>query len=689
MGIQAQSAIIAASLLLAIAINVAFQERRVEHRWPFVGLTGAFFLYNLCFFFDAVTGADGWRRALLASGVLVALASLSFFRVFIGRRSMAAPRRVLQGLLLSTAVVVVTDLALSTWMAYAVAVVALGAYGFAHLQLYRHWRAIENPVEIRRLRYLVVGGAVSVTANGLDLLPASGLPFPSFGHLFTTLYLYFWMQVIQRSRLLDLREQLGRGLALVLQSLAVSLIYVALVIWVGQKYGLFVFNTLVAGVVLYFVFEPIKRAVEVWVQRLFFRETHALDAELTALQRELANVINLGDMVDRVLERLQASRRITHASVFLLEDEGRAYFMPRAVGPLELDRLGVVRARHFLDALRGSPVLVLDRVERARLDAAHDPERRDRLGAVRETMLALSADLSFPIRSGERLLGFLNLRDDRAREAFSSAEITRIKQAVRQMATIVENSELIERLKERERLSLIGELATGLAHEIRNPLGAIKAAGQLLEPDELGDEQREFIEVIIEESDRLNGVLSQFLDYARPFRGTMGTLDLEVLLQRVATMVRTEERDPPVEVITEVAPGLPKAVGDGDRLQQVLLNLARNGCEAMEGTGGTLTLAASLEPDGERARVEVRDTGCGVSPEVRANLFTPFFTTKRDGTGLGLAITERILQHHGTRMRIESEPGAGATFAFRLRLTEGAPDRLTGEHRRRLAAETA
>ncbi len=694
MGIQTQSALIAAILLLALGINVAFQERRVEHRVAFTAWVGGAFFYNLTWFLHAVSGSDFWRRMLLLAGVVFAQACLRFFARYL-QRTFTAARTAANVMTAVCAVLIVTDLGAASWAGWPVAALAFGTYAYCLWRLYLVYRAAPGRVEAVRLGYLVVGGAISLVFSALDLLPALNVPFPTLGHLVSTLYIYFWMQVIQRSRLLDLKELLGRVLGLVILSVAVSVLYTGLVVWVGESYGLFFFNTIVASVVLILIIEPLKRAVDLWLGRLLFRETYELEAQLVKLKAELANVINLGDLVERMLHHLEASRRITHASVFMLEAGGRAYFRANGIGPVDTERLDVVKGRALLDALRREKVLLQESVEQRLLDQGEAAERspeRTRLDDVRRQMTALHAGLAFAFVSGDRLLGFLTVKDERTREAFSSAEIGLIAGVTAQATAIIENSEIIERLQERDRLSVIGEMATGMAHEIRNPLGAIKAAAQLLDPADMADEEAEFVEVIIEETNRLNTVLSQFLDYARPYKGATETVDLNRIIERLAMLIGAEEHDPPIEVALRPAKDLPPVVGDPDQLLQVLLNLSRNAFDAMPG-GGTLTLETRRERDPARpgrflVEVRVADTGEGVPDSVRSNLFIPFFTTRKKGTGLGLAVSQRIVQRHGGTIHADSQVGRGTTMSFALPAQEDF-DALTGEHRRLLAAETA
>jgi signal transduction histidine kinase len=257
------------------------------------------------------------------------------------------------------------------------------------------------------------------------------------------------------------------------------------------------------------------------------------------------------------------------------------------------------------------------------------------------------------------------------------------------MAITVQNSKLYERMKERDRLAALGEMAAGLAHEIRNPLGAIKGAAQLLTPP-AGDgaagsdghgvppEAREFLGIIVEEANRLNRVVSQFLDYARPYRGEPQPLDVNEVVRKTAQLVTppplsSDAPDapppPPVEVHLQLADELPRTRADAEQLRQVFLNLAINAVQAMP-SGGKLTISTALRKPGRRAmsmlEVRFRDTGVGIPAQELKNLFIPFYTTKDKGTGLGLPISQRIVENHGGTIEVRSRVGVGSTFTVVL-----------------------
>jgi two-component system, NtrC family, nitrogen regulation sensor histidine kinase GlnL len=224
-----------------------------------------------------------------------------------------------------------------------------------------------------------------------------------------------------------------------------------------------------------------------------------------------------------------------------------------------------------------------------------------------------------------------------------------------------------------ETLAAAGRMAIGLAHEIRNPLGAIRGAVQLL-ARELAPDARltEYTSVLTSEVDRVNRIIEMLLNLARPAPVRPVPLNLHQLLERVALLTEEDARGRRVIVTRRYDPSLPPILGDEDRLVQVFHNLVRNGMEAMK-DGGTLTLATrvSMNPlfgkmdlgGGPRSMVEVQvmDEGAGIPVDVRGKIFDPFFTTKDHGMGLGLAICHQILELHRGAIHVESEEKRGTT----------------------------
>ena len=239
-----------------------------------------------------------------------------------------------------------------------------------------------------------------------------------------------------------------------------------------------------------------------------------------------------------------------------------------------------------------------------------------------------------------------------------------------------------------ERLAALGQMALALAHEIRNPLGAIRGVAQLL-GDELGGASpfREHVRVVLAEIDRVNRVMEALLDLGRPLTLTFGFVNLHELLDHVTLLGEPAARAHEVQLVRRYDPSLPPLWADADRLVQVFQNLVQNGIEAMPG-GGRLTLTTRLSLDtvfggrvdlgaGPRPLVEVQvtDEGEGIPPELLDRVFDPFVTTKPRGLGLGLALAHRIVEEHRGALRVQSAPGKGTTFSCHLPI---APPGLSG-----------
>jgi two-component system sensor histidine kinase PilS (NtrC family) len=216
------------------------------------------------------------------------------------------------------------------------------------------------------------------------------------------------------------------------------------------------------------------------------------------------------------------------------------------------------------------------------------------------------------------------------------------------------------------RLAELGQVAAGLAHELRNPLAAVSGCVELLRGAQgLADEDQRVLDIVLRETARLDQLLSRFLEFSRPTPPQKRDADLAVL---AAETLDVFTADPAAAGLTIERSLAPSAVScDADQLRQVLWNLLSNAAQAMTGAGrgGRLRVSCEPQPDGG-ALLAVEDDGPGIPAEEQPRIFTPFFTTKAKGTGLGLAVVERIVHAHGGAVAVRSAPGAGARFSVRL-----------------------
>jgi two-component system nitrogen regulation sensor histidine kinase GlnL len=354
-----------------------------------------------------------------------------------------------------------------------------------------------------------------------------------------------------------------------------------------------------------------------------------------------------------------------------IDEDGRVSSMNQAAEQLTACSLAAVRGRHHRDVFAAESRWVSDLIGAA-TSAKRSTSAEGYIRGLWQKPLAVRATASA-------------IEDSRAGRT-GAALILRDLTLQRHLETDVQRA---------QSLAQLGLLVAGLAHEIRNPLGGIRGAVQLL-ASEIGAHPaaKEYTDLVLREVDRLSKLLSQLLEL-RP-RGvfTPQPVNVHRVIDHVLGIVAPDARQHAVRIHRSFDPSLPAMRADPDALTQLLLNLVQNALQALgglpEGAPREIRLTTRVETDyhfsatarrgsrGRLLRVEVEDNGPGIPAEVQPNLFTPFVTTKPKGTGLGLAICQRIVADHGGIIRVESAPGR---TLFRIILPAWEPDALVGELR--------
>lgn len=215
-------------------------------------------------------------------------------------------------------------------------------------------------------------------------------------------------------------------------------------------------------------------------------------------------------------------------------------------------------------------------------------------------------------------------------------------------------------LQKAEKLNLVGELAAGMAHEVRNPLTTVKGFLQLSAGN--AKKLEEVHDILLSEIDRIETIIGEFLILAKPQAQRRQKINIKDMLNHIILLAYTQAviSDETIELVIE--DGLPEIVGDDNQLKQVFINLIKNAMESMTGGGVVQVNAAIWLEDSTKIIISVKDEGCGMTDEQIAFLGNPFFTTKSNGTGLGLMISYKIVADHQGLIKVQSEVGKGTTF---------------------------
>ena len=718
MGVQAVSALLAALLILAIGTSVLLRSRSDRVYTSFAAFTFTVSAWYLCTFIGVTISSKVMGWLALWSAATIPPVAIRFFRIFLAQPSIGGPKRgprvTLAWTLLAYAGLIVSAIYKPSrnepYLHENLYFLApFGAYVFGGLyrcvyDLYIQYRATAKRVERTRVGYLALGGFVATTLTLTHALPqlgvtSLGVAWPTVGNVLGILYLYFLSQTLFRYRLIDLNELLGKMAVLGTLVMLLWAVNGFLLYWIRDtRTDLYLLNALVASFVILILFEPVRSWLENGINRWLLRQRTELRGRIDAVRRELPGVVDVADMVQRVTTALDESRRVTDASLYLLDADGAGFDRASYIGQAPPERLDANTERPLLDRVRGGH-LAHDQLAHEAEELAATPQaeaRRAAVVALSGRLDELRAGVVFPLlgsaetEQGPWLLGLFCMRDDRTVNAFDADDLDTFRQLANAAARVIESSQAYERVKERDRLAALGEMAAGLAHEIRNPLGAIKGAAQLLITADgtagapaphagAATETAELLEIIVEEANRLNNVVTRFLDYARserPGREGADKVDLNQVVRKTVQLLQ-QDLHKSVEIRVRIDEMLPSVAGDPESLMQVFLNLGQNALQAMPDSGTLEILTTRRRRSrlgyGQFAEVRFRDTGIGIPRDKLKKLFIPFYTTKQKGTGLGLAISHRIINQHGGTIEVRSTLGQGSTFSVFLPAAEPIP----------------
>jgi two-component system NtrC family sensor kinase len=291
-------------------------------------------------------------------------------------------------------------------------------------------------------------------------------------------------------------------------------------------------------------------------------------------------------------------------------------------------------------------------------------------------MNQMKSEICIPLVTKQKLIGVINLGMKSGGGMYTHEDLDLLATLANQATTAVENARLYEdisrakvQMQRADRLASLGTLTAGLAHEIRNPLVAIKTFTQLL-PERFDDDEfrDHFLNVTAGEVDRISSLVNELLEFARPSHPNLNKEDLNQIVEKMLLLVASASHKKNLGIVKDFHQSLPPVVLDKEQMKQVFLNILLNAIDATP-ENGTITVGTKLvKKNGyeDAVQIMVRDTGKGIPKEDLERIFTPFFTTKHQGNGLGLAISHQIVQEHHGSIEVESEESKGTTFCVIL-----------------------
>jgi signal transduction histidine kinase len=625
-----------------------FDDPHVAELWSRVFRVGICLAPATTFHFTLeLSGTRGqrWlqvRRAAYAIGILLAIADLAGLlvnRVVEHRFGWyPEPTRLYGGITISV-----------------VAFLLLSANRFWHA-----WRHPESPRQRVQARLFALGAAVQIPATMTNFLPLYGIDTLPLGSVGTIPFFLLQAYGIARHRLMDV-DFVVRKLVSFLLAATIALAPWSIAVAVfGEMMGFgvpFVVGaaTIIVGLVSAVVIPLLQQALETHVQRAIFPHRYDYRLHLRTLAADLVHLLDERELVRRLGSSLVDELELEGCEVYLRDERGRHLIKryPASEAGDELDPAIAASLESLVE-----PMLTVE------LDA-----RRPVAAAA---FRARGWEVGMPLRVNDRLTGLVALRRNRDLRIVSGEDLNILASVASAASVALENTRLSRELRRSEtaleranRLSSIGTLAAGIAHEIRNPLTAVKTFLDLL-PQRLDD--RDFVssfrELSLSELRRVTDLINDILAFGKSTSTERRAVELGPSLDQVVRLLDSTARKRQVGLELRVAPKAPAAWADPDQVKQIVLNLALNAIEASP-AGAQVTLEVASAPHGQVA-FEVRDHGAGIPADQLESIFHPFFTTKEQGTGLGLSLVHQMVVEHGGDITVDSEVGKGTTFRVTL-----------------------
>ncbi|MEO8177768.1 MAG: ATP-binding protein [Deltaproteobacteria bacterium] len=678
MDLRTRTSLFCGALALAIAVSMLLRGKPQRAQWLFAAFSADIGLWYLAQWLYLLQLSPIWAHFTAVLVVSLPQFAVHLFEALVPRTEDKKTLPRVAGLLfLPMLLLVLSPEHTASWVRGAVILYVFGLFAAALWSLWRRGETSGSRSTQKRVRFVVTCGALATAFSLADFLWFVGVPLPPVGAVLSIVFLFVLAESLIRERLVDLYEM--AALAVVSTALAFSLggIFYVFVQVLGQFQTMYL-NAVLGGIVMLMLFEPLRDKITIYLHRAFFLERVDLERAVERARQELTHVLQVELMAQVVINALLDSHRATAAAIYLYEPLAVDFELFASFGDKPPRRIPSAGIPALTERLQRSLSLGFEDVERTlseRRRAAVSEELAFDERVLREAELLgpyrRGVSVALRARGGE-LLGLLLLADERVNDAFSADERTLLELLARQASVVVENSRSYLQMQAQARLAALGQMAAGLAHEVKNPLSAIKGAAQLLGEPTSGrapdDASSEFLGIILEEVERLDRVVRSVLDYARPKQqGDPGLINVNAVVDQTLRLL-SSDREGGCSYSTELDGHVPRVRADSAQLRQVLLNLIRNAGEAMGGRG-TITITTRTrrtEASDRSVEIAITDHGPGITPEVRANLFVPFFTTRAQGTGLGLAISERIIQEMGGRIEVLTTLGAGSTFSVQL-----------------------
>jgi len=537
-----------------------------------------------------------------------------------------------------------------------------------------------------QIKYILFA-CIFLTASTIDFIPVYGISVLPTGYLFILIFISSIAYGTIRYRALDISLVITRtSIFIAVYSLVLGIPFFLAFGWRQKLINLLGENWWLAPLIVMTILATAGPFIYLYIQNRaearLFQEQRRYQATLRQASYGMGRIKDLKRLLNLIVHIVTRTVGIEFSTVYITDQADKDF-------KLGASRSRTVRFNAKEMVEENSPIVEQLIATRSPLVYEEIKQRTqdygDRhLARLESSLKEIDAAVVVPSFAQNRLIGILVFGRKFSGKLFSEDDLAVFTILANQAALAIENLQSFEAMKkaqeklfQAEKLAYVGQLASSIVHEVRNPLTAIKTFVNFL-PAKFRSHDLGFLEqfesIIPREIQRIEKIMHQLLDLGRPRPMEKNVVRLSKAVEITLVLLKNNFQSKHIHIETNYLTNNDRILGDVEQIQQVLLNLFLNALDAME-EGGRLSVKIWRENGVLAGRagvmVAIKDTGCGIRPEQLKELFTPFRTTKKDGVGLGLIITQEIVKSHGGEIQVESEPGHGTQFTIALPVTTG------------------
>ena len=547
--------------------------------------------------------------------------------------------------------------------------------------LYNMFKAIKVSSGVKRnqIKYLFLGAVIGFSGGSTTFFPVFNIKVFPIGNFFIFLYIVLIAYAILKYRLMDINVIITKGMT-----------YAGLAVLIGScTWGLmlvsdkafsryttynpflshFLIFLLIILSLIYFI-PYIKVGTEKKIEQVLFRNKYQYRDRLRRFNSEISFSHSQKELLNKTVNFISEVISAPQVCIVLKDETYNKYTLRAAVGFTQdkINKLQFSGDSALIKRLfKNKEVLIREEIDEIITSVE---ERR----ALNKDLKRIDAYLCIPLRISANFIGILSLAERRSNEMYSNIDIDLLQNIANELSLFISYKQLEQHMLQSQKLTSLGTLASGIAHEIKNPLTSIKTFTQLL-PQKYDDKEFRdaFSKNVVRDADRISELIDNILSLAKSKPPQAFPCNINQIIDETLSLLNTEIIKSKIQLSKNFG-RLPSINVNKEELKQVFLNIILNAIQAMS-KGGILKITSNVvsvstvEESEQRhnyVRVEIQDTGCGIEEKLLNRLFDPFFTTKSQGTGLGLALAHRIVKQHQGFIGVDSKFGAGATFWINL-----------------------